>query len=420
MDKFIVRGGNALRGDINVQGSKNALLPILAATLLTDEDVILTNCALIKDADNMLGILEILGATATRYGNTIRISTKNANSYTMPDKQSREMRSSIFMLGPVLSRFGKVCCVYPGGCAIGNRPINLHLSGLSDLGVTVTEADGKIMCDSEFAHAADISLDFPSVGATENLMMASVNLDGTTTINNAAREPEIVDLQNFMCALGYDVSGAGTSLITVRGGKRYVKGPIEYDIMPDRIVAGTLLCAAAATRSEITLRRARAYDMTSVLAKLREMACKVNVHDDIIHIDARAELKALQNTETQPHPGFPTDMQAQLFAVCTTLDGTSVIRENLYENRFRHASELKKMGANVTLHDRTAVIRGGKLHGSTVSASDLRGGAALVIAGLAASGTTVIEDVDIYIDRGYESMEVMLEKIGADIKRIKD
>ena len=419
MEILTVYGGKKLNGDIDVQGSKNELLPILAATLLTDKDITLTNCPRIKDADNMLAILQMLGASVSTEGDKIHVSTKNAYSYVMPDKQSKEMRSSIFMLGPILSRFNKVCCVYPGGCAIGSRPIDLHLRGLKDLGVKVVESDGRIFCDGTDAHAADINLDFQSVGATENLMMAAVLLKGRTTINNAAREPEIEHLQEFMRRLGYDVSGAGTSVITINGGTYSTGESVEYKIMPDRIVAGTLLCAAAITRSEITLHKARPSDMTAVLAKMKEMGCQITTCDDTIHIDAKGELAAVQSTETQPYPGFPTDMQALLFAVCTTLNGTSVIKENLYENRFRHVGELKKMGAKASVYDRTAVIRGGELHGATVCAGDLRGGAALVVAGLAAKGVTVIENADIYIDRGYESIETMLSKLGADIRRVK-
>ncbi|MBQ9950501.1 MAG: UDP-N-acetylglucosamine 1-carboxyvinyltransferase [Clostridia bacterium] len=418
MDKIVVNGGHTLQGEAVVQGSKNALLPILAATLLTDGEVVLNNCPCIKDADNMLEILSILGAHTERDCHSIYVNAKNVISHVMPDKQSGEMRSSIFMMGSILSRFSRASCVYPGGCAIGNRPIDLHLKGLRALGVQVNENDGRIYCDAENAHAADIHLDFPSVGATENLMMAAAGIRGVTTINNAAREPEITDLQNFMRELGIMVYGAGTSVITVEGTRIPKNTCVEYEIMPDRIVAGTLMCAAAITRSEITLKNARPSDMTAVVSKMREMGCIVDANCDTIHVDAKRALKAVQNTETLPHPGFPTDMQAPLFAVCATLDGTSVIKENLYENRFRHAGELVKMGAQVTLHDRTAIITGGKLHGATVCAGDLRGGAALVLAALAADGKTEIENVDMCVDRGYEEPERILCELGADALRI--
>lgn len=420
MAKLIIQGGPKVNGEISVCGAKNAVLPILAAALLTEKTVKLTNCPNISDVTNMLCILQELGCRTNRAQDTITINTSEAASGIIPEKLSRKMRSSIFMLGPMLSRFRHVCCVYPGGCDIGNRPIDLHIKGLRDLNIDVQERDGHVYCDSSDIRAAVVHLDFPSVGATENIMMAATAADGVTTITNAACEPEIVDLQNFMRELGYEVLGAGTSTITVIGKKQRPQlkaDVIEHRIIPDRIVTGTLLCSAAITNGNVVLHDVNPSDSTAVISKLREMGCRIETTQNTISLDANTELKSVGKIETMPHPGFPTDMQALIFAVCTVCKGTSVIVESLFENRYRHASELAKMGANAIINDRMAVITGGKLHGAHVEACDLRGGAALVVAGLAAEGTTVVERVDEHIDRGYDHLENLLNALGANIIR---
>lgn len=420
MAKLIIEGGARISGELTICGAKNSILPILAATLLTDKTIRLTNCPYISDVTNMLTILRELGCRTKRTGDTVVINTADAASYVMPEHLSRELRSSIFMLGPILSRFGKVCCVYPGGCDIGNRPIDLHLKGLRDLNVDVVEKDGKVYCDSSNIKGAVVHLDFPSVGATENIMMAATAAHGKTVIMNAACEPEIADLQTFMRKMGYNVSGAGTSTIVIDGKCPSQSDIIEHRIIPDRIVAGTMLCSAAITHGNITLHSVQPADLTAVISKLREMGCIIETTHDRITLSAPDELKAVSRIETMPHPGFPTDMQALIFAVCTVCKGASVICENLFENRYRHAGELAKMGACAMINNRTAVIQGGRLHGATVNACDLRGGAALIVAALAAEGTTVVEYVDRYVDRGYDHIENMLCALGAHITRKED
>ena len=419
MDKLIIKGGKKISGRLKVCGAKNAVLPILAATMLTDKTVVLFNCPEISDVDSMIDILCGMGCKVNKQGEKIIINTSHANTYIMPEAESKKMRSSIFMLGPLLARYSKVVAVYPGGCDIGARPIDLHLEGLKQMNVTVTESDGKIMCDGSNMKPANIHLKFPSVGATENLMMAAAYLDGITRIENAACEPEIVDLQMFMRELGINVTGAGTDVICVEGSNQTTEKEVEFEIMPDRIVAGTLLCAAAITGGNVLLDNANPNDLNSVLKVLEQMGCSIECNDNTIKLNAPSILKGIKKIETNPYPGFPTDMQALILALCCVADGKSEITENLYENRFRHIPELRKMGADIYLNDRTAILNGKKLYGSQVSACDLRAGAALIIAGLAADGTTVVSDVDKYVDRGYNHIETMLCRLGADIVRLE-
>lgn len=419
MARFIVSGGNPLHGSLRVSGAKNAALPILAASLLSGAPIALAECPELKDVENMLSILSALGVSWERQGEIVHIDASQANSFVMPHRTSKELRSSIFTLGPLLGRFQKAVCTYPGGCEIGHRPIDLHLKGLSMLGVEITEEHGQIICDGQNMHGAEIHLDYPSVGATENIIMGAVRAKGTTVIRNAAREPEIVDLQKFLCAMGFQVSGAGTSDVRITGTEEPAKA-VTHSIIPDRIVAGTLLCAAAVTAGELTLQNVRPEHMASIIAKLREAGCTVLCGEHSICVKAPERLKEIKLIETLPYPGFPTDMQAQFFALCTVAEGTSVVVENVFEGRFKHASELARMGAVFTQKDRTAVIRGVKrLAGTQVYARDLRGGAALTIAGLAALGETTVMNAEL-IDRGYEGMERMLTTLGARIRREED
>ncbi|HWQ58557.1 MAG TPA: UDP-N-acetylglucosamine 1-carboxyvinyltransferase [Clostridia bacterium] len=418
MASIVVSGGRRLCGSISVSGAKNAALPILAASLLTKAPVKLESCPHLRDVDNMLAILEELGVEAVWRDGRLELDSSRAHSYVMPQVPSKELRSSIFMLGSLLGRFGHAVCTFPGGCEIGHRPIDLHIKGLTMLGADVREVHGLIVCDGENLTAADIHLDYPSVGATENIIMAAVGAEGETLIHNAAREPEIEDLQTFLNAQGHEVSGAGSSTVRIFG-KRPVRDdvPVQHRIMPDRIVAGTLLCAAAVTGGEITLTGAVPTHLGSVIAKLREAGCQIYVRASSIRLTAPEKLNEIKLIETLPYPGFPTDMQAQFFALCCVARGTSVIVENVFENRFKHGSELQRMGAIFTQKDRTIIIRGvEKLTGAHVSAKDLRGGAALTIAGLAAEGETVVENAE-FIDRGYEKLEEMFETLGADIRR---
>ncbi len=418
MASIVVSGGHPLYGSIGVSGAKNAALPLLAATLLTKAPVVLENCPCLRDVSNMIAILEELGVACTRRGDALEIDSSRAHSYVMPQGPSKELRSSIFMLGSLLGRFGHAVCTFPGGCEIGHRPIDLHIKGLTMLGADVREERGLIICDGENLRGADIHLDYPSVGATENIIMAAVGAEGETAIHNAAREPEIEDLQAFLNALGHEVSGAGNSTVRVVG-RRSVRDDVKvvHRVMPDRIVAGTLLCAAAITGGDVTLTGAAPAHMGSVIAKLREAGCTIAVRAQAIRILAPERPNEIKLIETLPYPGFPTDMQAQFFALCCTARGTSVIVENVFENRFKHGAELQRMGASFTQKDRAVIIRGvPKLTGTRVAARDLRGGAALTIAGLAAEGETIVENAE-FIDRGYDGLEQMLCALGAKIRR---
>ena len=415
MEAFVIRGGKRLEGSLRVDGAKNAVLPILAASILTEDKVTLDDVPQITDAAHMAEILEILGCGITRCGRTLTVDSGGLRQWEMPDRLSKQIRSSIFLLGPILSRFRKATVTYPGGCEIGLRPIDLHLRGLRRLGVVVTEEGGLIHCDGTCMRPGDVYFDYPSVGATENVMMAAVLLDGVTTIHNAAREPEIVDLQNFINAMGGHVRGAGSHAIEINGVKR-LHG-VTWTPVPDRIVAGTLLAAAAITGGEIELTHAPVGDMVAVLSKLREMGCDIREEETRLCLRAPARLTAFAQLQTQPHPGFPTDMQVQMLALLSVAEGTGIIVENVFENRFTHAGDLNRMGANILCSGRTAVVRGvEQLYGARVTARDLRGGAALVLAGLRAQGETQVDQACL-IDRGYDHLEYQLGALGADIRR---
>ncbi|HIU19612.1 MAG TPA: UDP-N-acetylglucosamine 1-carboxyvinyltransferase [Candidatus Limiplasma stercoravium] len=415
MDTLRIRGGRRLDGEWTVHSAKNALLPIMAASILTDDPTLLEDCPRLSDIRHMGDILQTLGCDVRREERALRIDPQGLCRHDMPDALAKKIRSSIFLLGPILARFGKATATFPGGCEIGLRPIDLHLSGLRQLGVIVREEGGEIRCDGAAMRAGPVHFDYPSVGATENVMMAAVLLPGVTTLHNAAREPEIADLQRALRFMGAQVSGAGTHIIRVQGVRR-LRG-IVYRAMPDRIVAGTLLAAAAASGGRICLRNAPVEDMCAIFSKLREMGCTVREAAGEVDLAAPERLTAFQQLQTQPHPGFPTDMQVQMLALAARAQGTSVVVENVFENRFTHAGDLNRMGANVMVNGRTAIVKGvGTLYGARVTARDLRGGAALAIAGLSAQGETVVEHAEL-IDRGYERLETMLSALGADVIR---
>ncbi len=415
MEAFVVEGGMPLRGEIRVDGAKNATLPILAAAVLTEETVRLHDVPEITDVKHMADILTMLGCQVTRKNGDMTVTCAGLHTWEMPDQLSKQIRSSIFLLGPILARFHKATVTFPGGCEIGLRPIDLHLSGLRCLGVKIEEEGGLIHCDGSSMHAGEVHFDYPSVGATENVMMAAVLVPGITTIHNPAREPEIVDLQNFINAMGGCVRGAGGHAIEIEGVSR-LHGT-EWTPMPDRIVAGTLLAAAAVTGGEITLTNAPESDMVAVTAKLREMGCRIAEAPGRIALSAPQRLTAFGQLQTQPHPGFPTDMQVQMLALLAVSEGTGVITENVFENRFTHAGDLNRMGAHILCTGRTAVVRGVReLYGARVTARDLRGGAALVLAGLKAHGETHVEHAEL-IDRGYDHLERQLTELGANIRR---
>ena len=375
----------------------------------------LEGCPELVDVAYMADILRTLGCRIHSGDGALTIDPQGLNRHEMPDALAKKIRSSIFLLGSILARFRKATVTFPGGCEIGLRPIDLHLSGLRQLGVDVREEGGLIRCDGRHMRAGTVHFDYPSVGATENVMMAAVLLKGRTVLSNVAREPEICDLQNLLNAMGARISGAGTHTVTVEGVER-LHG-VSYQPMPDRIVAGTLLAAAAATGGDVRLTNVPCRDLYAVFTKLREMGCEIDEEESAARLRAPQRLTAFQQLQTQPHPGFPTDMQAQMLALAAMAKGTSVVVENVFENRFAHAGDLNRMGANVLVNGRTAVVQGVEaLYGAHVTARDLRGGAALVIAGLAARGETLVERAGL-IDRGYERLEEMLCALGADVRR---
>jgi len=415
LETLVIEGGRPLSGTIAIQGAKNAALPILAAGMLVEGTVIIDRVPNLLDIDVMLDILRSLGCRAEQIGQSVVLDTTSANSAHIPESLMGQMRSSIFLMGPLLARFGEVEVYQPGGCAIGERKIDLHLLGLRMLGAEIREDGNRIICRARKLTGTEIHLDFPSVGATENLMMAAVLADGVTTITNAAREPEIEDLQHFLNGMGARVSGAGTGTIRIEGVKRLV--PCRYRIIPDRIVTGTLMIAAAATRGQVTLTGANPSHLTSLIHVLRRAGVQVAADGDIIKVGGVIRPKAVERIVTSPYPAFPTDLQAQIMVLLALADGVSVVKEMIFEGRFKHVDELVRMGADIRVDLNSAVIRGvPRLYGTTVEATDLRAGAALVIAGLAAQGKTVIEHV-YHIDRGYERIESMFASLGARIMR---
>ena len=417
MEKMIINGGGRLYGSLQVQRAKNAVLPLLAASVLTDELVRIREIPKISDAENMLRILSELGCGIVREGNDAVIDSSNAASHEIPAVMTKEIRSSIFMLGPVLTRFHRAKISYPGGCDIGLRPIDLHLSGLKKLGVEIVEEGGYIDCSADRIKGAEIVLDFPSVGATENIMLAAVKAEGRTILRNAAKEPEIVDLQRFLNAMGAKVQGAGTADVVIDGVER-LRG-VDYTPMEDRIEAGTFLIAAAVCGGEMELDGVFAQNLAALLHKLRENGCKVYIKNDKIILESKRRLKSVDLVETSPFPGFPTDLQAQYTTLSCLAKGSTLVVENLFETRFKYAGELKRMGADITVRGRTAIVRGvPSLRGASVAACDLRGGAALVIAGLAAEGRTEVLDLS-HLDRGYGEFEQKLRLLGARVRRIR-
>lgn len=421
MDKYVIHGGVPLHGSVRIGGAKNAILPMLAAVILNAGESRLVDVPFLRDVNVMTEILQDIGAvtemeTGKATGvNSLTVDTRGVNSFTVPEDLMREMRSSIVLMGALLGRFHRTRVSYPGGCAIGPRPIDLHLKGLRAMGVNFTEAHGYIDAETKRLHGADIHLDFPSVGATENLMMAAVLAEGATVIHNAAKEPEITDLQNFLNSMGASVKGSGTDVIRIEGSKRL--HDVEHSIIPDRIEAGTFMAAAAITGGDVTIENVIPEHVEAVMAKLREAGVRIIEEKDHIRIIGGRPIKAI-DFKTMPYPGFPTDMQAQSMALMTLCDGISVITENIFENRFKQADELQRMGADIRIQGRSAIIRGvGRLTGAVVETNDLRAGAALVLAALAAEGTSRIENI-FHIDRGYDHFEVKLQALGAEIKRV--
>ncbi len=415
METLRIRGGNKLFGDVEISAAKNALLPIIAATLLTSDDVQLNNCAPLSDVLSMLTIINTMGGKAVLEGKNININCASVTPTLIDPCLTGGIRSSVFILGPILARFKHAVVNYPGGCEIGLRPIDLHIYGLKRLGVKIDEHNGHICCDGTGMHAAEVDFDFPSVGATENIMMAAVSLNGKTVIRNAAREPEIKDLADFINKMGGRIYGAGSDTIVIDGVER-LHG-CEYTPIPDRIIAGTYLCACAMTGGDVSVNVSPSI-LRAVCDRLGRMGFKLRLTPNSIRLTATRRPRAVHKIETMPYPGFPTDMQAQTVALLSIADGCSMMVENLFESRFRYTAELNKMGANITVKDRVAVIKGVKsLRSACVTAQDLRGGAALCIAALAAEGETVIASPH-HIDRGYAGIECDLCALGGDVRRV--
>lgn len=415
MEKLVIEGGKPLSGSVRIHGAKNAALPVLAACMMASGVHRIGNVPDLLDIHVMLDILRALGCKAELKDDVVSLETATAHSSHVPEELMTQMRSSIFLMGPLLSRFGHVQVYQPGGCAIGERKIDLHLKGLQALGATIEESGNTITCRADRLAGADITLDFPSVGATENIMMAAALAEGVTTISNAAREPEIQDLQNFLNAMGARMIGAGTDTITIEGVDRLA--PRAYRVIPDRIVTGTLMVAAAATRGNVTLENVCPAHLTSVIHVLKRAGVQIAIDDDIMFVSCSSRPKAVERIITSPHPSFPTDLQAQMMVLLALADGISVMKETVFEGRFKHVDELTRMGADIRVDLSSAFIRGvSRLYGATVEATDLRAGAALVIAGLAATGTTVVEQVH-HIDRGYDRIENMFGRLGAKIER---
>lgn len=413
MDRIVIQGGCRIRGRVAVSGSKNATLPIMAACLLSRKECILHKVPDLEDVRVMEEVLTRIGGRVKREDDTLIIQCRDVASCEIPDYLTRRMRASNLVMGALLGRFHYARVSYPGGCAIGQRPMDIHIRGFSELGYTVDEEHGFLTGTASGPPGGDILLDFPSVGATENLIMASVISDRPTVIRNAAREPEIVDLQNFLNRMGARIRGAGLDTIRIEGVAEL--GGVEHEVIPDRIEAGTYMVMAAAGRGEIILENAVMEHLQPVIAKLREIGVDVIKHNGKgIRVIGSRPLKAV-DIKTMPYPGFPTDMQPQMMALVASVDGTSVLVETIFENRFMHVNELRRMGAEVRLEGRTAIVKGKKgLQGTRVEATDLRAGAALIVAGIAAEGETVIDNAH-HIYRGYEKIEEKLGQLGVDI-----
>ena len=419
LDKIIVTGGNVIRGEVTISGAKNAVLPIIAGALLAKDVTILHDVPNLSDVAIMKEILEVLGASVTVENHTMTIDCRNVESVTAPYHYIQKMRASVQIMGPLLARFGRSKISMPGGCAIGTRPIDLHLKGLEALGasITINHGDMDAVVPSGRLKGSRIYLDFPSVGATEHIMMAATLAEGTTIIENAAEEPEIVDLANFLNSMGANVRGAGTKVIKIEGVKR-LHGT-EYTIIPDRIEAGSYMIAAAITGGELLVKNVIVDHVKPLLAKLEECGVTVQEEDSNLRIIGPEKIKSA-DIKTLPYPGFPTDMQAQFMALMCVAEGTSIFTETIFENRFMHADELRRMGANIKTDGRSAIVEGvSRLNGCKVKATDLRAGAALIIAALVAEGQTEITELH-HIDRGYENLIEKFRTMGADIVRVTE
>jgi len=417
VQKFVIVGGNRLKGTIRVSGSKNATLPILAASILNAGKSTIYEAPQLRDVSVMKDVLSYLGAKVISDRSTIEVDSSTIQSVEITEELMRRMRASNLVLGSLLGRFGRVKISYPGGCQIGSRPMNLHLKGLQALGAKIQEKFGYITAEAERLLGADIHLDLPSVGATENIIMTAILAEGVTVIRNAAKEPEIVDLQNYLNKMGARVKGAGTDTIKIEGVRHRELLPVVHTVIPDRIEAGTHMVAAAITGGEVTVTNVIPEHLEPLIAKLREAGISITAGDDQVRVQGPGRVRPV-DLKTMHYPGFPTDMQPQMMALLSLAEGTSVISETIFENRFKHVAELRRMGADIKVEGQSAIIKGvGKLSGAYLEASDLRAGASLVLAALAAEDGTVLENVH-HIDRGYERLEVKYNSLGARMIRV--
>lgn len=418
MPKLVIEGGKSLRGEIKLQGAKNSVLPILAATILSEEESVIQNCPNLSDVAITIEILNFLGCKTRFDGENLVINPANLNKTSIPESYMRKMRSSIIFLGALVSRMGIAEISLPGGCELGPRPLDLHFSGLRQLGMIFEESHGKIRCNlGRRLLGNNIALSFPSVGATENLILAAVKSKGVTTITNAAREPEIQDLANYLNKCGAKITGAGEGIIKIEGVER-LHGA-KYKIIPDRIAAITYMTAAAVTSGDILIKKINLEHLNSVIPIFEESGCMIEIFNkENLRLIAPERLLSSAAIRTMPYPGFPTDAQPPIMAMLSVAEGSSMIIENIFESRYKHVGELLRLGADIKVEGRTALVNGVKgLSGAEVKAMDLRGAAALVVAGLCAEGTTKISGLR-HIDRGYEDIEGTLSKLGANIKRV--
>lgn len=421
MAKYIVRKSDPLRGQVEISGSKNAVLPIMSAALLTEEKCTILDAPALKDVETMCRLLEDLGSEVSQdlENNIVEIETKEISTHIASHELVKKMRASILVMGPLLARTGKARIALPGGCAIGDRPVELHFKGLRALGADINvDGAGVVRASADSLKGANIYLDFPSVGATENIIMAASMADGTTIIENAAQEPEIVDLATFLNKMGAKIKGAGTDTIKIEG-VSVLRGA-KHNVIPDRIEAGTFMVAAAITRGAILIKNVLPDHVKPVIAKLKECGVEVEATDEDVIV--RGDVNPLISTDikTLPYPGFPTDMQSQFMAMLTTAEGSSIVIETVFENRYMHVRELNRMGAHIKTEDRCAIIEGkAKLKGSQVVATDLRAGAAVVLAGLVAEGETEISEI-YHIERGYEDFADKIRSLGGKIEKVED
>ncbi len=417
MDKLVIAGGKKLKGDVTISGSKNASLPIFVATILAPGINQISNVPFLRDINTTIKVLESLGADVKGKGDVVRIDTTNISSHEATYDLVKTMRASVLVLGPLLARFGKARVSLPGGCAIGARPINLHLKGLQALGAEIVLEHGYVEARCRRLKGARINFDISTVGGTEHLMMAAATAKGDTVLENSAREPEIVDLANFLNSMGAKIEGAGTDTINIHGVSELSAANCE--VMPDRIEAGTFMIAAAMTGGDIKIHRMKLEHLDALTFKLQDAGVEITSRDGVVRVKGPKKIGSL-NIKTRPYPGFPTDMQAQFMAMMCVADGASVISENIFENRFMHVSELQRFGADITVAGSTATVKGvKKLSGAPVMATDLRASASLILAGLAAEGTTEITRI-YHLDRGYEAIEKKLASLGANIVRVKE